>query len=60
MPITLRPGTTATRADSADIDRAISSERPMTREDFTPGAGSDCRPLNLFGLGNGMTTVIPD
>ncbi len=39
--MTLRPGTTATRADNADIERAISSARPMTREDFTPGAGSN-------------------
>src|ERR1700760_199215 len=40
MPIALRPGTTATRADSALIERAMSSERPMTRDDLMPGAGS--------------------
>ena len=40
MPMTLRPGTTATRADSADIERAMSSARPMTRDDLMPGAGS--------------------
>ena len=40
MPITFRPGTTATRAESALIERAISSERLMTRDDFIPGAGS--------------------
>src|SRR5580693_2102288 len=40
MPMALRPGTTATRADSALIDRAISSASPMTREDLMPGAGS--------------------
>ncbi len=41
MPITLRPGTTATRAETADIERAMSSDRPMTREDLVPGAGSN-------------------
>ena len=40
MPMTLRPCTTATRAETADIERAISSERPMTRDDLVPGAGS--------------------
>ena len=40
IPITLRPGTTATRTDRALIDRAISSARLITRDDFTPGAGS--------------------
>src|ERR1700747_2706669 len=40
MPIALRPATTATRADSALMDRAMSSERPITREDLMPGAGS--------------------
>ncbi|GJD94351.1 hypothetical protein OCOJLMKI_1553 [Methylobacterium iners] len=38
--MTLRPGTTATRAETADMDRAMSSERPMTRLDLVPGAGS--------------------
>ncbi len=41
MPMALRPGITATRAETALIDRAISSERAMTREDLTPGAGSN-------------------
>ena len=41
MPITLRPGITATRADTALIERAMSSERPITREDLIPGAGSN-------------------
>ena len=36
----LRPGTTATRADIADIERAMSSARPITRDDLMPGAGS--------------------
>src|SRR5665213_1872851 len=40
MPMALRPGTTATRAESALIERAMSSARPMTREDLMPGAGS--------------------
>ena len=39
-PIALRPGMTATRQLSALMERAMSSARPMTREDFTPGAGS--------------------
>ena len=40
MPMALRPDTTATRADTALIERAMSSARPMTREDLMPGAGS--------------------
>ena len=36
----VRPGTVETRADSADIDRARSSARPITRLAFRPGAGS--------------------
>ncbi len=40
MPMALRPATTATRADSALIERAISSASPITREDLMPGAGS--------------------
>jgi hypothetical protein len=40
IPMALRPCTTATRAETADIERAMSSARPITREDFTPGAGS--------------------
>jgi hypothetical protein len=40
MPMTFRPGTTATRAETADIDRAMSSDRPITRLDLVPGAGS--------------------
>ncbi len=34
MPMTLRPGTTATRADRADMERAISSERPDDTRGF--------------------------
>ena len=41
MPIALRPCTTATRAAIADIERAISSARPITRDDLMPGAGSN-------------------
>ena len=40
MPITLRPGITATRAATALIERAMSSESAITRDDFTPAAGS--------------------
>ena len=40
MPMALRPCTTATRADTADMERAMSSARPTTREDLMPGAGS--------------------
>src|SRR5580704_10978081 len=40
MPMALRPDTTATRAESALIDRAMSSARLITREDLMPGAGS--------------------
>ncbi len=40
MPMALRPWTTATRAEIADIERAMSSARPMTRDDLMPGAGS--------------------
>src|SRR5271155_6126048 len=36
----LRPWTTATRAETADIDRAMSSASPITRDDLIPGAGS--------------------
>ncbi len=40
MPMTLRPSTTATRAERALIEREMSAERPMTRLDLMPGAGS--------------------
>ena len=39
MPMALRPGTTATRAAIALIERAMSSASPMTREDLVPGRG---------------------
>ena len=41
IPIAFRPCTTATRAEIALIDRAISSARPMTLDDLIPGAGSN-------------------
>ena len=41
MPITLCPGTTATRTEMADMDRAISSAKPTTRLVLVPGAGSN-------------------
>ncbi len=34
------PSTTATRAETALIERAISAESAMTRDDLVPGAGS--------------------
>ena len=40
MPMTLRPGMTATRAEMALIERAMSSASAMTRALFVPGAGS--------------------
>ena len=40
MPMTLRPGMTATRAETALIERAMSSARPITRLALMPGAGS--------------------
>ena len=40
MPMTLRPGTTATRTEIALIERAMSSASPMIREALIPGAGS--------------------
>ncbi len=40
MPIALRPDTTATRAEIALIERAMSSASPITRDDLMPGAGS--------------------
>ena len=40
MPMALRPCTTATRAEIADIERAMSSASEMTRLDLVPGAGS--------------------
>ena len=40
MPITLRPGMVATRADSADMLRAMSSASAITRLAFVPLAGS--------------------
>src|ERR1044072_7976105 len=39
MPMTVRPGTTATRTEMALIERAISSARPMTRDALMTGAG---------------------
>jgi len=40
MPMALRPATRATRAEIADMERAISSARPITRLERVPGAGS--------------------
>src|ERR1700722_3724671 len=54
MPMALRPGTTATRADSALIERAMSSARPMTRDDLMPGAGSSSYSVTT-GPGRALT-----
>ncbi len=55
MPMTERPGTVETRADSADIERAMSSARPMTRLAFSPGAGSSSY---MVTTGPGRTLTI--
>ena len=55
IPITDRPGTVDTRADSADMDRAISSARPITRDAFSPGAGSSSY---MVTTGPGRTDTI--
>ena len=55
MPMTVRPGTVETRAERADMERAMSSERPMTREAFRPGAGSSSY---MVTTGPGRTEVI--
>ena len=51
----LRPGTTATRAEIADIERAMSSASPMTRDDLMPG----CR-LQLVERDDGAGTHVDD
>src|SRR4051794_7529836 len=51
----LRPGTTATRAETADIERAMSSASPITRLDFVPGAGSSSYNVTT---GPGRTLMI--
>ena len=55
MPITVRPGTVETRAESADIERAMSSASPMTRLALRPGAGSSSY---IVTTGPGRTEVI--
>ncbi len=55
IPITDRPGTVDTRADKADMDRAISSARPMTRLAFRPAAGSSSY---IVTTGPGRTLTI--
>ena len=40
MPMTLRPGTTAIRTETALMERAMSSLSPITRDVLVPGAGS--------------------
>ena len=53
--MTERPGTVDTRADRADIDRAISSARPITRLALRPGAGSSSY---IVTTGPGRTDTI--
>ena len=55
MPITVRPGTVAMRTATTLMLRAMSSARPMTREDFTPGAGSSSYKVTT---GPGRISVI--
>ena len=55
MPMTLRPGIVATRADIADMLRAISSASWMTRLALIPGAGSSSY---IVTTGPGRTSVI--
>ena len=55
MPMALRPGTTATRAETADIERAMSSASPITRDDLMPGAGSNSYSVTT---GPGCTLTI--
>ena len=55
IPITVRPGTVDTRADSADMLRAMSSASPITRDAFNPGAGSSSY---MVTTGPGRTETI--
>ena len=55
MPITLRPEMVAMRAATADMERATSSARLMTRLDFTPAAGSNSYSVTT---GPGRTAVM--
>ena len=55
MPITLRPGMVATRADSADMLRAMSSASWMTRLALMPLAGSSSY---MVTTGPGRTSTI--
>ena len=41
MPMALRPGTTRGADQTALIERAMSSAKPITREDLIPRAGSN-------------------
>ena len=55
IPMAFLPGTTAIRALIALMERATSSASAITREDFTPGAGSSS---NRVTTGPGRTCVI--
>ena len=55
MPMTLRPEITAMRAATADMERATSSDSEITREDFTPAAGSNSYSVTT---GPGRTAVM--
>ena len=57
IPIVLDPGTTAIRTDTALIERAISSDKPITLAIFVPGAGS-----NSYNVTTGpglICTILP-
>ena len=57
MPITLRPGTVATRTDIAHSERAMSSASAITRAARVPGAGSSSYSVTT-GPGR-MSTISP-
>ena len=55
--VVLEPGTTALRTAAADIERAISSAKPITRALLVPGAGSSSYKVTT---GPGRTlTILP-
>ncbi len=55
MPMTVRPGMVATRADRADMLRAMSSASAITRLALMPGAGSSSY---MVTTGPGFTSTI--
>ncbi len=57
MPMTLRPVTVAMRTATTERLRAMSSARPMTREERMPGAGSSSYKVTT-GPGR-ISTILP-